>query len=263
MRWILVGLLGCATYNINRTARVPHPAVPLRTGEPLAAPIEASFGASSLGGRGTLVNHDAALEVPSQQLRAEFRIRLGQRGELAAIHERAIESSFRPLDRTQAPVEDGNPLGYGVAFRYAVQPPEYPRLSIGLGIEARVWSIPYVQYSTCVLFCRAGAPTMQVTHDSVDVASVAFAVSPAYRIGAWTLFGGLYAARHPTIERKDYTFDLYDADVSSGPYNVLVDAGVELRVSNVSLLALVHQDLTTDPVRYGPSVGLALAAHPD
>src|SRR5262245_5859433 len=108
---VVVGLVGCVpppVYRVQRTARVPHPAAPLRTGEPLAGPVELSVGASSVGDvtKPELVDEQAAIEVAREQMRAELRIRLGRRGELAPIFETAM-GEMVPLDHTQAPVENG------------------------------------------------------------------------------------------------------------------------------------------------------------
>jgi hypothetical protein len=55
------------------------------------------------------------------------------------------------------------------------------------------------------------------------------------------------------------TFDDDDGDVRSGPFNLLLHAGVELALApRLSALVVVHQDVVADPVRYGPGVGVAL-----
>ena len=51
----------------------------------------------------------------------------------------------------------------------------------------------------------------------------------------------------------------YDQDVDGGRYNWLLNAGVEYRLPIVSLMATVQQNLTRDPVQYGPSFGFAVA----
>ncbi len=265
---VLVGLVGglvaCVpppVYRVQRTARVPRPAAPLRTGEPLAGPIELSVGASSIGDvtKPELVDHDASIEVAREQMRAELRIRLGERGELAPIYEQAV-GMMQSLDATQAPVEQGLPSGLGLATRYSFDAGS--GLSFGLGLEAIAWSIPYVEYRTCVAYCEENdAPIQQMNHGSETVGTLGLAFVPTYRHGNLALFGGAYARRHPTIVRKgteQFVSD-YDEDVDGGVYNVLVHAGIEYRLPVVSLMATVQQDLTADPVAYGPSFGLAIA----
>jgi hypothetical protein len=49
-------------------------------------------------------------------------------------------------------------------------------------------------------------------------------------------------------------------DVRSGPFNLLVHAGVELQLADrLSALVLIHQDFTADPIQYGPGIGVAIA----
>ena len=264
--WLCL-LVGCVPpapiYRVQRTARVPHPAVPLRTGEPLAGMVEASVGASSFGDARDprLVDGSDAVEVPSRQYRGELRLRL-RRAEVAGIYEWANGGSMQALDRTQAPVGEGNVEGRGAAVRYSIDAEH--GLSFGLGLEALAWSIPYVEYRTCVANCAINdAPAMQVLHGTQSVATVAFAFTPTYRIGRFALFAGAYTRRQPTIVRKGtemYVDGGHDSDVDGGRYNWLVHTGVEVRFPVVSLLLQIQQDLTRDPVWYGPSLGFALAA---
>jgi hypothetical protein len=243
---------------------VPHPAAPLRTGAPLDGPVELSIGASNFGDLSAprRTDPDAAVEVPSTQIRAELRAKLGNNGELAAIHEQAIESTITPLDPTQAPVEHDAPTSNGLALRYAMPLDGVPGLTLGVGIEMLSWSIPYVEYRSCVDNC-AGAPVQQVTRATDSIGVVAFSIAPAYRFGNWTIFGGFYAAPHPTIVRKGTELSAtdYDSDISAGDYNYVFSAGAEYRYGALSLLAHIQDDLIAAPVAYAPSFGVAIAAH--
>jgi hypothetical protein len=135
-------------------------------------------------------------------------------------------------------------------------------LSVGAGVEAISWQIPYVEYRTCVEHCEENnAPLMQVNHGTAGVSTFGFALTPTYRTGALAIYAGAYTRRHPTIERKgsELFAQNSDQDVSRGNYNFLVHAGVEYRLPIISFLATVQQDLTADPVLYGPTFGLAIA----
>src|SRR6188508_850640 len=131
MRSFVLALLvlgGCypppPVYRVQRAARVPRPTVPLRTGEPLAGPIELTIGASSLANtaKPEAGNQAKALEIPEHQVRGELRIR---RGELAMIHERGIGHATK-IDETQADTNRDNPWGGGAALRYAIAPDGEP-----------------------------------------------------------------------------------------------------------------------------------------
>jgi hypothetical protein len=260
--WMLVALTtGCIApqYRVQRSARVPHATSPLYTGQPVAGVAELSLAGSTVG---DIVEPEkgpstAALEIPKQQIRADLRVRVGARGELGIIHERGLGEAAK-LDPTQAPIPDGNPTGSGAALRYSA--PVTDKWSIGLATEIIVWSIPWVEYRTCVADC-GGAPLQETQRGSATIGSFGVGVTPSYRAGAFVAFGGLFARTHPTIERKGMEYGNYDDDdVSSGPFNILVQAGVGYQVSReVGFLARFEQNLSRDPVRYGPTVGLALS----
>ena len=267
MRWVVLCLLaGCyqvPVYRVQRTARVPHAAAPLRTGEPLAGPAELSVGASSIGDvrAPRLVDRDASIEGPEQQYRAELRFRIF-RAEIAPIYEYAAGSSMRALDATQAPVDEGDTFGVGGAIRYSIDAGQLASgLSFGLGLEALSWEIPYVEYRTCVEACE-GVDTMQILHGREHVGTLGLGFTPTYRHGPIAVFAGAYMRQHPTIVRKGT--ELYeqdrDKDVDGGNENWLVHAGLEWRLPHVSLLAHIQQNITRDPVWYGPSFGFAIAA---
>jgi len=263
---LLVVLVGCVplpVYAVQRNARVPHAAVPLRTGQPLAGPVEVTVGASNAGDlqQASAGNHQSADEIPTRQGRAELRFRLGQRGELALIHEHGFDGSSRQIDPTQAPVGNGDVFGTGFAGRYAIE--LAPEWSLGVELEMLGWHVPWVEFRTCVENCPPN-PMTTVEHGADTVATIGFGLTPSYKTGPFTAFGGLFVRNHPTITRKDKeVFDDIDGDgdVEGGPANLLLHAGFAYELGGgVSALVLVHQDVTRDPVAYGPGVGLALSA---
>jgi hypothetical protein len=256
---IVPACLPVPIYKVQRAARVPHPAAPLRSGAPLDAPIEASFGTSSAFDLRAprLVNHDAAVETPAVQVRGELRIRLGTFGEIHVGTEHALDAS--PIDRTQAPVTGGHDAwSYNLGLRYAV--PLSDELFIGLGIESVTWVLPYVEYRSCVMNCD-GVPLQEQDEGTDSLWSVAADITPTYRTGNLTLFGGLHIAPNPTIQRKGSELGAldYDSDLALGPTSFVIHAGAEYKLGPISLLAQIQDDLTGDPVSYGPSFGFAIA----
>jgi hypothetical protein len=261
---LIVPLVGCLpppVYQVQRSVRVPHPAVPLSDGQPLTGPIEVMAGLSNAGDlvKPTVGNADAAVEVPSVQARGELRFRVGH-GQIALVGERAFASTSKKPDPTQAPIGDGDVTGRGLAFRYAIRTSD-PRWSVGLDSEFLVWKLPSVEFRTCVANCenRAATTMEQVT---ATIASIGFGITPSFRSGPLTVFGGVYARSHPTVERKgtETGYADYD-DVSDGPTNILVHVGLSYAiVGALSALVVINQDLTPDPVQYGPGIGVALSA---
>jgi hypothetical protein len=257
---VLPVLAGCLTGNVQRSARVPHPGVPLSSGQPLVTTAEVSAGLSNaFDARAPQVgNASQAVEVPSTEMRDELRIRLGQRGTLNLIYEIGFASTSQKPDPTQAPIGNGDVHGYGASIGY-VFPTAQPGLSIGTTFETMVWSLPYVEYQTCTDPDCAGMDTI-IAHGRANPMTFGGGATLSYRIGAITMFGGLFGRNHPTAIRKEMNVRLDNGDsVSSGPFNLLFHAGIELELANrLSVLVLIHQDLMDDPLRYAPGIGIAL-----
>jgi hypothetical protein len=263
---VLPVLAGCFTGNIQRSARVPHPGVPLSSGQPLASSAELSAGLTNATDMMAprVGNASQAVEVPSTEMRDELRLKLGRRGTLSVVYEDGFAATSHKPDATQAPIGGGDVRGYGVSYGYSFET-STPGLSIGTTVESIVWSLPYVQYETCTNGPDGGVdcPSMTTTisHGRAYPLTLGLGVTPSYRSGAITVFGGLFGRNHPTTTRKEMNVALNDGDdVRSGPFNLLVHAGVELQLADrLSALLLIHQDFTADPVRYGPGIGIGIA----
>ena len=259
---LLPVIAGCFSGNVQRAARVPHPGVPLSSGQPLTAPAELSAGLTSLGDFMTPKVGDSsqAVEVPATQMRDELRFRLGTRGQLALIYENGFAATTQRPDATQAPVGGGDVHGYGVSGSYAIET-STPGLVVGSTLEVIGWSLPYVEYKTCTDIECSGSDTV-ISHGRASPLTLGLGLNTSYRRGPITWFGGAFARNHPTAERKEINVMLDgDNGVRSGPYNLLFHAGVEIELARwLSALIVVHQDVTGDPVRYGPGVGFGLNA---
>jgi hypothetical protein len=266
LRPLLVLVLPAVTAcvgNIQRSARVPHPGVPLSSGQPLATPAELAAGLSNVTDvmKPRVGDATQAVEVPSTEMRDELRFRIGKRGQIGAIYEQGFASTSRRPDATQAPVGDGDVQGYGISGGYSFET-STPGLSIGSTLEVMAWSVPFVEYETCT---NCSSPWTIMNHGRANPMTLGVGVTPSYRSGAITLFGGAFARNHPTTLRKelntDIAFNDNDGDVQSGPFNLLLHAGVEIEIERwLSALVVVHQDIDASPVRYGPGVGVALTA---
>lgn len=257
---LLPAIAGCVG-NIQRAARVPHPGVPLGSGQPLASPAELSLGLSNVTDviKPAVGDASQAVEVPGTEMRDEMRIRLGRRGQIGLVYEQGFGDTAQQPDKTQAPVGNGDVAGIGVSGGYSFET-STPGLSVGLIGELMGWSVPYVEYTTCT---NCPTPYTVMSHGRANPLTLGLGVVPSYRMGALTMFGGAFARNHPTTLRKetntDITFRDEDRDIRSGPLNVLLHVGVELALApRLSALVVVHQDLVDNPVRYGPGVGVAL-----
>jgi hypothetical protein len=259
---VLLPLAAC-TGNVQRSARVPHPGVPLISGQPLQTPAELSAGLSNVADliAPTVGDHTQAVEVPGTEMRDELRFRIGPRADLALLYEHGFGGTSHRPDPTQAPVGPGDVLGYGLGLNYSFATTT-PGLAIGTTFELMSWSVPFVEYTTCTS-CEAGGPTT-ISHGRADPVTLGIGVTPSYRTGRVTLFGGAFARNHPTTTRKEVDVDITFSDdgaVHDGPFNVLLHAGVEVELERwLSAMLLVHQDLASNPVQYGPGIGVALTA---
>jgi len=257
---LLIPLVAGCIGNIQRSARVPHPGVPLRSGQPLDTPAEFSAGLSNVTDviKPSVGDATQAVEVPSTEMRDELRFRLGRRGEIALIYEQGFGATSQQPDRTQAPVGRGDVHGYGVSGSYAFQT-NTPGLSIATTLEVIGWSVPYVEYVTCT---NCLSMWTIVDHGRANPMTLGIGIGPSYRTGNITLFGGGFARNHPTTERKELNTDVTfsdNGDVQSGPFNLLLHAGIEIELQRwLSAVLVIHQDVVANPVQYGPGIGLAL-----
>ena len=252
--------LAACTGNVQRSVRAPHPSVPLESGQALTSAGDITAGLANVTDivKPRVGDATQAVEVPSTEARAEARLRLGERGWISGIYDHGFASTSKTPDPTQAPVGSGNVEGFGIGVGHSWKTGT-EGLAIGTKLEVVAYSVPYVEYETCTN-C-VGNFTI-VSHGRATPLTLGVGVTPSYQTGAVTLFGGLFARNHPTTTRKTMDTTVFiddDGDVRSGPFNVLVDAGVELSIDKwLSVLFVVHQDVNADPVRYGPGFGFAL-----
>lgn len=252
-------------YRVQRDIRAAHATAPLWSGSPMQGPVDVAVGASNLvDARAPRLGDDPTIasEIPSAQVRGELRFRLGTYAQLAMIHDHAISSTYRALDPTQAPVSHGTAQSFGLAIRGSIPDEEVPGLSIGLGFELLEWSLPYVEYRSCVADC-GNSPLQEMNTGDDTLLEPALQFIPSYRRGALTIFAGVYATPQARIVRKDWEIGAkdYDSDIDRSGFNFIANAGAELRFGYVSVLAQIQQDLSSDPVSYGPSLGIGLALH--
>ena len=258
---VLPVVAGCIG-NVQRSARVPHPGVPLGAGQPLDTPAEISAGLSNVTDvvKPRVGDASQAVEVPATEMRDELRFRLRDRAQLALVYEQGFAATSHRPDSTQAPVGPGDVRGYGVSAGYSFET-STPGLAVGTTVEVIGWSIPYVEYVTCTSCVK---PYTTIDHGRANPMTLGLGIAPSYRSGRVTYFGGAFARNHPTTLRKEYNTDiLYNDDgaVRSGPFNLLLHAGVQVELERwLSALVIVQQDVVANPVQYGPGIGVALTA---
>ena len=262
LAFLVLPVVTACVGDIQRSARVPHASVPLSSGQALDAPVELSAGLANVSDpiKPTVGDPNQAVEVPSTEMRSELRLRATDRATVALIYERGFgATSVRP-DPTQAPVGPGDVEGYGMSFSNSFTT-STPGFVIGATLELMMWSVPYVEYDTGTSIL---GPFEIVGHGRANPVSLGVGITPSYRSGRFTVFGGVFARNHPTTQRKEYQTDITfsdNGDVQNGPVNALLHVGVELELDKwLTALLVIHQDLVADSVQYGPGIGLALTA---
>lgn len=239
-------VLASACTSRHYVARVPHMAVPMSSGQPMSTPFEVTGGASAVTDlrKPTAGAPEHAMEVARTQLHASLRFRTSANSYGGLIYEQGLSAGSHKLNTDGASVGARDVIGTGLFFGGSL--PMGPQFNLGLHGEAIRWSLPYI-YLTDGAVLDSGRES---------VSTVGFAVTPSYRSGPTTVFGTGFVRNHPMSSAG---LDLADDGISGGPLNFTIAAGVEYSLSpTVSATAIVNQDLSRDPVRYGPSLQLAV-----
>ena len=243
-------------YIQHNGALVPHAEPVQSTGQPMQQQLGFELGATNLvdldrPSAGT--DPAPGIAVAQHQARATFALAPNDFFHVAFFHERAFRGNATEISQTIPPLDDRTAQGYGFALAFSV-PTSTPGLRIGIDSELTAWGIPYLSFTESSV---STTPTVDRGHDVVGMA--ALAITPSYRSGPWTVYGGMTLRNHPTMT-EEVTSDWVspDPDVQEGPFNAIAAAGLGFREDNVEIIADVHQTLTTAPVRYGPALGLTL-----
>lgn len=253
---------GCGQFMANRAALAPRATPQLHSGQPLDGTAELSFGASSVAhvtdvGEG---DPEAGVEIPGTQIHGDARLRLSEVFALGLVYENGLDETAKRPKEEQPPVDEGNVEGYGITADISIATMD-PKLRVGLGFDMMIWSVPYVEYLTCAPSDPCFPDVLIEDRGTDRTETFGVSLTPSYRIGAITYFGGLTARQHPTIQQKGTETDPLlegEGDVESGPFNLIISAGLEAAFMAGALEAsfVLYQDVTQDPVKYGPGLGV-------
>ncbi len=255
----LAAASACNVNRVNRAALVPHMTPTLRSGAPMETPAEISIGASSLA-HSTLGSTDdeAAVEVPGTQAEGAMRVRVGQKVALGLIYAEGFDAGAKPIDDTQPPVESGNTRGYGFTLTGMI-PTGNPKWHVGIDSELIFWSVPYVEYETCVQNC-GGVNWTFMEEGRASVSQLAVGVIPTYSTGKFNAWGGLTFRNHPTIKQKGTEIGVdFEDEVEEGSFNTVLSVGGDMELGGgFRAGATLYQVVQGKPAQYGPSVAVTL-----
>ena len=252
---------GCQTFAQHQAALVPHATGLLTDGQPLDQIAQVGLGASNIADpvAPTAGSPNVGDAVPGTQLRGELALRITKHASVWIAGEQGFSSTAHPVTSTQPPVENGDVYGGGGGLSVYL-PTSNPNFNVALSTELMIWNVPWVQYNTCIDNC-GGTPGFTYTDRGADnQPTLAFDVTPSYRIGAVTVFAGITLRNQPTVDEKDVSDLTGDPGVNSGPYNITLHGGVEYEIVDaLKIMLSVSQTVTSDPIDYGP--GIALMIH--
>jgi hypothetical protein len=270
MRWVLVVLMfaGCnlapePVYSVRRSALVPHPQPPMRTGHTMdhevritgydstylvpIKPVEAA-------------GANAGLYVARHNMGGSVDVRITEHTDIAVIGQASLARGSMPVATDAAKPPDSQAAGgFGAELAHAIPMSDHAQIALVAG--AMVFGVPYYEEGHCIANCTGVGDYSQSGDTSIAIWSLS--VLPSYREGRFTAFGGITWRNHPTNVKTDTETQAalaYDntGELNGGPTYTILGAGLEWAATDtVKLLVEVHQPLTDTVVRYGPALGFA------
>jgi hypothetical protein len=252
---------GSSTYSTRRAALVPEIAPPMRSGAPMETIGEVSVNlpqAVSTGDPTIVDGQEPGLELPRWQVGGAGRLRLSKSFDMGLVYEQASSNDSRALAEDQPKVDGGDAYGYGLSFMGTAKMSDTMRMAF-IG-EFLTYSIPYVEYRTCVDLCE-GQPLTEVDRGRTNIPVITIGVVPSWHQSSWTLFGGVTARNQPTIERGGIEVGNDGSDVTGGRLNIMLNAGAEVALGDDGLkaMAMVYKSFDASPVDYAPTLAVALS----
>ena len=247
-------------YSVRRAALVPHAGPTTSSGQPLDRATELSFGAGALAApvEPSQGDPNAGLHVPNHQVNAGFRIKPTANFDVGVVYERGFNAGSTSLAADQPEVPHGDAVGYGVSTRYSGTTSN-EHLRIGMSLDLLTYSVPYVEYRTCVANCTQFDET-EIDEGTAIVPAFSFAIIPSYRAGRFTVFGGITVGNHPTVEKSGMESGFGDgSNVEVGPLSYVASVGADVALSeNLRASVVVYQPVGSGPVDYGPTLAASI-----
>jgi hypothetical protein len=271
MRWLLPALVllaGCLPepqYAVRRTAVVPHPAPPARSGQPLEAKVRLSGHHSSV-----IVpveprenpTSNSGLYVARHNLGGQVRFKASPAWDLGFGYQRSLKRGAMATDRSNAfiPRDGASTTTAGGLYSAPLDLEDRFRLAVALDLGVVRASVR--EEGHCIANCEYAAPSY-VDQGTRTVGFASASLIPSYRTGNWVTFASATVQNHPTNVDKDiqgaWTADPSD-DLNDGPPYLILGAGLEYRdPSGVTILGHIYQPLSTSVVQYGPAAGFSVA----
>ncbi len=220
----------------------------------LGSPTLATFGDPEV-----VEGANAGIVLPRWSFNGAWRFQARRNLDIGIVFDWGLDRGSRALAEDQPDPDNGDVRGGGLSLGYSFE--ASPVVNIGLAADLMLYSIPYVEYETCVdPICLEPFTTVDRDRDTIPVVSIG--IIPSFKLSRnLAAFAGANLRNHPTIRKGDIEMgiDLDDEEVEAGPGNIVASAGLELALSNgLRAMAYVFQPVYMDPVEYGPTVGVAI-----
>jgi hypothetical protein len=264
LSFVLLGSIaagtGC-TNSVRRAALVPHQQAITHSGA-RAQSTQISLGTTNLlSSRDPRLAEDenAGIVIPRWQGQGGVRMPWGANTTIGVHGEYGLNNGGIALSDDQ-PDPKGDVMGGAVSLFYTAK--ASPKLDIGFGGQFWVYSIPYAEYETCIN-CP-GTSFTNVEHDRDLISVVSLGIIPTYTVGPGiSIFGGVNARNHPTIEKSSITiggdFD-DDEEVEAGPLNFIVSLGADVLVTErIKLTGYIQKPVESRPADYGLTAGFMVS----
>jgi hypothetical protein len=252
----------CSTYSVRRSALVPHAAPVARSGQPVSGRGELAFSSPRVASLGSPEEGDGAnagLYVPRAQVAGELRIgSINPDLDLGLIYDHGLAMGATAITPDQPQPDNGDVYGGGASAHWS--PEVSPGVRLGVGLMTILYSVPFIEYRTCVDNC-SGQNLTDIERGRKSVGILQASLAPSLRRGAVTYFASMTIRNHPTNTKGEVTSDPYfdDSDeIRSGPANFIAGAGIEIDFGKVRALAQVFMPLNQQPVSYRPTLGVGI-----
>ena len=255
---------GCVHYDIRQSSLVPIPtlpATPSRTGPVDVLLSSHTLTAMTAPTRASSTS-DAALWVPREQIEGAFSARmLGRRASIRLDWMHGLSSGARAIvpNELPRPASAVWGVGPGISFHGG----DDFGWQADVSADVLLVSVPSWVEATasCSWPCSATPSAPEVTEQTDSVLLYSVSTVVGYRVDdALRVFATLAVRNHPS-NRAAFVSNDPDAEVYSGPVNLLAGLGVEIGVASwLSLIPQVELPVTESPVRYAPVLSLGVRA---
>jgi hypothetical protein len=203
-------------------------------------------------------DQNAGIAIPRWEGQGQLRFPVGRSMTLGFHVDYGFDEGSVALSDDQ-PDPQGDTFGTAASMMYTI--PFSPEFDLGIAGQLWIYSIPYVEYDTCVN-CPGG-PFTDVQHDRNLIPVINVGILPTYKVGdAFSLFAGFSMRNHPTIQKSEVQLgsSISDEEVEAGPFNAIGSVGADMLLTQrVKLTAFIHRPISAVPVIYGVTAGVMLS----